>query len=447
MTKMGYRTVQAGFGLLAHGIGPLVWPSVPERGPWGQRVENHAGAVERIPQALAEDGLQRLLVVTDQGVREAGLLEKVLPQIEAAGVAVTLYADVHANPTIPDIEAGLARYVDGDCEAILAIGGGSPMDCAKMIRALVVMLPHPIETEATSSNLRKLGGLFKVSLYAGMTACRQRGRKLPSLYAVPTTAGTGSETTIAAVVTDPAGHEKYTVMDVLLRPQRVFLDATLTLSLPRSVTAASGMDALTHAVEAYVNGGMATETTRRQAREAAALIFRYLPQAYADGTDLQARARMLEAAFLAGEAFGRATVGYAHAIAHAVGGLSNLPHGTLTGVVLPPLLEWYGEAAVPRLAELADACGLATEEAHLGKLGQAAEVADAGKARAFIRAVYALRRTLGLAETLPPLNEAEQALVCQRAMREANPFYAVPRIMSERQCRSFVRMLCANHEG
>ena len=233
-----------------------------------------------------------------------------------------------------------------------------------------------------------------------------------------------------AVVSDPKTHAKYTVMDFPLLPKRVFLDADLTRTLPARVTAQSGMDALVHAVEAYVNGYMATAETRHQARQATEMIFRYLPRAYADGADLEARDKMLTAAFLAGQAFGRATVGYAHSIAHAVGGLTGMAHGELTGICLPPLLEWYGAAAVPRLAELADTIGCTTPEMN-----------DTAKARAFIKEVYALRRSLGLAESLPTLDAAQIETVCRRALREANPLYPVPRIMNLAQCRSFVKML------
>lgn len=390
MKKAGYRAVQVGLGLAMRVI------------PWQKPVlVEHPGAIGALPAALAEDGLHKVLVVTDRGVLRAG-------------VAVEVFSDVHANPTIPDILGGLRRYRAFDCEGVIALGGGSAMDAGKMIAALVA-LPEGSE--------RKLGGLFQVTLRKGL-------RKLPPLYAISTTAGTGSETTIVAVVSDPKTHAKYTVMDFPLLPKRVFLDAVLTRTLPARVTAQSGMDALVHAVEAYVNGYMATAETRRQARQATEMIFRYLPRAYADGADLEARDKMLTAAFLAGQAFGRATVGYAHSIAHAVGGLAGMAHGELTGICLPPLLEWYGVAAVPRLAELADTIGCTTPEMN-----------DTAKARAFIKEVYALRRSLGLAESLPTLDAAQIETVCRRALREANPLYPVPRIMNLAQCRSFVKML------
>ena len=392
MKKAGYRAVQVGLGLAMRVI------------PWQKPVlVEHPGAIGALPAALAEDGLHKVLVVTDRGVLRAGLVNRIYKELERAGVAVEVFSDVHANPTIPDILGGLRRYRAFDCEGVIALGGGSAMDASKMIAALVA-LPEGSE--------RKLGGLFQVTLRKGL-------RKLPPLYAIPTTAGTGSETTIVAVVSDPKTHAKYTVMDFPLLPKRVFLDADLTRTLPARVTAQSGMDALVHAVEAYVNGYVATE-----------MIFRYLPRAYADGAELEARDKLLTAAFLAGQAFGRATVGYAHSIAHAVGGLTGMAHGELTGICLPPLLEWYGAAAVPRLAELADTIGCTTLEMN-----------DTAKARAFIKEVYALRRSLGLAESLPALDATQLETVCRRALREANPLYPVPRILNLAQCRSFVKML------
>lgn len=402
LEKAGLRSVQMGLGLAMHVI------------PWKKPiVANYPGAVGAIPAALAADGLTKVLVVTDRGVLNAGLLNCLTAALAQAGVGYEIYSDVKANPTIPNCLAGLKRFRQCRADGIIAVGGGSAMDCSKMIAALAAV---PDGSE------KKLGGLFRVTLL--------QKRPLPTLYCVPTTAGTGSETTIVAVVTDPDTHAKYTVMDLPLIPKRVFLDADLTLSLPEKVTAQSGMDALVHAVEAYLNSYMSTNETRQQALSAVQLIFHYLPRAFANGKDMEARDHMMTAAFLAGQAFGRATVGYAHSIAHAVGGEFNLPHGALTGIVMPPLLEWYGEAAVPRLAELADAIGVATP-------GDSA----AGKARTFIREVYDLRRELELPETLPAMTEAQRRLICERAIREANPLYPVPRIMNERECRHFVQML------
>lgn len=414
MKKAGYRTVQAGLGAAMCVI------------PWQQPLlVNYPGAIEALGAAATADGLTKVLLVTDRGVMRAGLVQLVCRQLEQAGVAVEVFSDVHANPTIPDCLGGLRRFHGQACDGVIALGGGSSMDCAKMVRVLAALPP---------GSERKLGGLFQATVRMAANMLRGQRRKLPPLYAIPTTAGTGSETTIVAVVSDPQTHAKYTVMDFPLLPKRIFLDANLTRSLPARVTAQSGMDALTHAVEAYVNGYMATETTRRQAREATALIFRYLPRAYADGSDLEARDRMLTAAFLAGKAFGRATVGYAHSIAHAVGGLTGMAHGELTGICLPPLLEWYGEAAVPRLAELGDTIGCTTKTMN-----------DIAKAHAFIKAVYTLRQSLDLAETLPPLDTSEQELVVCRALSEANPLYPVPRIMNHDQCRAFLRLLMQQH--
>lgn len=402
MKTAGLRTVQAGLGLAMHVI------------PWRKPVmANYPGAVAAIPAALQADGISRVLIVTDKGVLQAGLLQCLTGALAQAGVNYETYCDVKANPTIPNCLAGLKRFRRFRAEGVIAVGGGSAMDCSKMITALAAV---PDGSE------KKLGGLFRVTLL--------QKRPLPTLYCVPTTAGTGSETTIVAVVTDPDTHAKYTVMDLPLMPRRIFLDADLTLTMPPRITANSGMDALVHAVEAYLNRYMATPETRRQALSAVQLIFRYLPRAHANGKDMEARDHMLTAAYLAGQAFGRATVGYAHSIAHAVGGEFNWPHGALTGMLLPPLLEWYGEAAVPRLAELAEAVGIAEP-------GDS----EAGKARTFIQEVYALRRELGLPDHLPQMTEAQRRLICHRAIREANPLYPVPRIMNERECRAFVKML------
>ena len=239
-----------------------------------------------------------VLVVTDKGIVNNGLLKPVEAALKASAAAYAIYSDTQPNPTVQNVEDALQVYHNNHCNAIIAIGGGSAMDCAK---AVGVRVSYPKRT------LNQLGGKLKA------------WRKLPTLIAIPTTAGTGSETTLAAMITDSVTHRKYAIMSFPLIPHYAVLDATLTYSLPPHITATTGVDALTHAVEAYI-GRSTTKETRRLALEATKLVFGNVEAAYQDGKNHEARENMLHAAYKAGISFSKSYVGYIHALAHALGG-------------------------------------------------------------------------------------------------------------------------------
>ncbi|HOX17160.1 MAG TPA: iron-containing alcohol dehydrogenase [Spirochaetales bacterium] len=372
------------------------------------------GAIKRLPAFIKEKGFGRVLVVTDKGLRSLGLLDGFLAGLEAAGLAYAVYDGVQPNPTISNIEEALALYRAERCEALVAFGGGSPMDCAKAAGA---RFANP------RKSVRQLRGLLKVT------------RKPPALFAVPTTAGTGSETTVAAVVSDPETHEKYAISDPKLLPPYAVLDPELTLGLPPRITAPTGMDALTHAVEAYV-GRANTPETHARAEEAVRLVFAWLEKAYKDGSDLEARGAMLRASFCGGFAFTRAYVGYVHAIAHKLGGLYALPHGLANAVVLPHVLDWYGDAAAPALARLAEIAGVA-------KPG----TTPAEAARAFIAEIRAMNARMGIPEGFAEIRAEDVPAIVRSALREANPTYPVPRIMDAAECEAVVRGLMRDAPG
>ena len=253
-------------------------------------------------------------------------------------------------------------------------------------------------------------------------------KKIPTLYAVPTTAGTGSETTLAAVVSDPETHEKYAIQDPVLRPKYAVLDAELTVGLPPHITSTTGMDALTHAVEAYI-GRSNTKGTEEAARKATRMIFDNLETAYTDGKNLTARENMLEASYLAGVAFTRAYVGYVHAIAHNFGGMYGTPHGLANAVIMPYVLDWYGESAYKRLSELADVAGIVTTE-----------TTDAEKATLFIRKIREMNRSMNIPEHLD-VKEEDIETIAKRALREGNPLYPVPKIINKTECMALIRKI------
>ena len=370
--------------------------------------------VTKLPGILKRDGLKKPLIVTGPNIYKRGLTDTLTGSLDENGIEYKVFSDVKADPDIKAVEEARRAYISGGCDCIIAFGGGSPMDCAKVAGARVANPSVPV---------RKMRGQFKIF------------HKLPPIFAVPTTAGTGSETTVAAVVTDPNTHEKFALTDMKLRPKYAFLDPLLTVGLPPAVTAATGMDALTHAVEAYI-GRSNTEHTFKCAEQAVALIFANLKTAYDNGKDIKARDNMLYASFLAGEAFTRAYVGYVHAFAHAVGGIYGTPHGLANAVILPHILDWYGPYVYERLAKLAKAAGLDIK----GK-------SSAEAAKLFISEIRSLNATMDIPEHLDFIEKKDTALIMTRSMNEANPFYPVPRLMDYTQCQKFIERIKGSDEA
>ncbi len=288
------------------------------------------GSSARLGQAIGAFGHRKMLVVTDGVIAKLGLMQPCLDALAAGGTAVLIYDEITPDAPIPLIEKGIDLYRRKGCDAILAFGGGSVMDAAKTIGLAAANDKHP----------RKLVGYFK-GLHAP-----------PPIYAVPTTAGTGSEVTVAAVISDPAHERKLVIADTRIVPQMAALDPQLMVGLPPAVTAATGMDALTHAVEAFI-GEWGTEFTNRMALSAVAMIFENLPRAFSDGKDLVARENMALASTYAGMAFTRANVGNVHAIAHQLGGKYHTPHGLANAIMLPHVLRFSAKATIGKLATLA----------------------------------------------------------------------------------------------
>jgi alcohol dehydrogenase len=365
------------------------------------------GASVRLAQAVARCGHHKLLVVSDATLRESGLLRPLLAALDERELAYALFDGAAADAPIDSIEAGLAVYHEQGCDAVLACGGGSVIDAAKAI-ALAAANDKP---------LRQLAGYF-------------RARHAPApLYAVPTTAGTGSETSVAAVISDPKAQRKLLIVDTRIVPRMAALDPSLMTGLPRHITAATGMDALTHAVEACI-GHWATPESDRMALAAVAMIYENLPVACAVGQDLAAREQMALAANYAGQAFTRANVGNVHAIAHQLGARYHTPHGLANAMLLPHVLRFEAAAAADKLAALALAA----------KLGDAAE--PAGElARRFVASVDTLNRTLGIPAHLDALREADIAALAQAACDEADFNYPVPRVMTRPDCERLLRQL------
>lgn len=354
----------------------------------------------KLPELMKKKKINKVLVVTGPQIFSLGLLDEMLNGLEKEGITYYIYNKTVPNPTIDNVEEALEIYKSNNCRGIIAFGGGSPIDCAKGVACRVA------RPEKTISQLK---GLLKVR------------KKLPPLIAIPTTAGTGSETTVAAVLSNPSTHEKYAINDPAIIPHYAVLDPVVTIGLPNHITSTTGMDALTHAVEAYI-GRSNTDETERMAIKATKLIFENILKAYADGRDLTARSNMLKASFYAGIAFTRAYVGYVHAVAHTLGGFYGIPHGLANAVILPYVLELYGKSAHKRLAELADAVGI-TEPTDT--------IED--KANKFIEAIKKLNREMNIPDKISGINDNDIPLMVKRADQESNPLYPVPRIMSKKE--------------
>ena len=366
--------------------------------PWNEpEIFSGAGAVKNLAKIIKEKGFNKPLIVTDPGLMKLNLLAGLFESIEAQGYTYALYDEVVPNPTVENIEAALKIYKDNECDCVIAFGGGSSMDCAKIAAARAAHPNKPVE---------KMRGVMKV------------GKGLPPIFAVPTTAGTGSETTIAAVITG-ANHTKITIMDPFIRPPYAVLDPELTLGLPPFITAPTGLDALTHAVEAYI-GRSNTKNTAARARQAVNLIYKYLPVVYEDGTNIEAREQMLKASYYAGVAFTQAYVGYVHAFAHAIGGMYGVAHGSACATILPEMLKFFGNSCAKQLADLADEAGITGDN-------------DIIKAKKFIKSISEMNEKMGIPARFDMLKDEDFDELADRILKEANPLYPVPKEMDKSQ--------------
>lgn len=357
--------------------------------------------------------INTVLLITDQSIRSFGLCTPLEKDLNENGIQCVVYDKTVPNPTSDNVEEALALYHQHHCQALIGFGGGSSIDCAKATGARIAR-PH--------KSLAKMEGILKVI------------KKIPPLVAIPTTAGTGSETTLAAVIVDSKTRHKYPINDFPLIPQYAVLDPYLTKTLPASLTATTGMDALTHAVEAYI-GNSTTKETRADATKAIALIFMNLAKAVNDPGDLDARKNMLKAAFMAGNAFSQSYVGYVHAIAHSLGGKYNIPHGYANAVILPMILEAYGDKATKKLAELALISGASRDPDE--KI----------RAQGFIDAIKTMKKTFGIPDTFKEIQEQDIPYLASQAAKEANPLYPVPLEMNAKELESYYRALMEVHNG
>ncbi len=384
------------------GIFRLALPLLPYREP------KLLGSNQDVSKVLNEKSIKNVLIVTDKGIRGLGLTKTLEDELSKNDIIVSIYDETVPNPTSKNVEDAVSLYKENNCEAIIAFGGGSPIDCAKATGAKIAYPDKP---------LSKMKGVLKVT------------KKIPLLIAVPTTAGTGSETTLAAVITDSETRHKYAISSFPLIPSYALLDEKLTAGLPKHITATTGMDALTHAIEAYI-GRSTTKQTRQKALSAVKAIFENLPIAYENGNNLTARKNMLKAAFDAGVAFTKSYVGYVHAIAHSLGGKYNTAHGLANAIILPYMLKSYGKCIYKKLWKLGIYAGLFDKNTPV----------DDG-AKIFIDKIEELNKTLNIPSSLPEIKTEDIPELAKTAEHEANPLYPVPKLYTAKQLETIYHQI------
>ncbi|MGN8964250.1 iron-containing alcohol dehydrogenase [Bariatricus sp. HCP28S3_D3] len=371
------------------------------------------GSVKALPEILLKRKYNHVLIITDEGIMKLGLTKRLEKVLSENNIKYTIYDKTVANPTTKNVAEAMDLFLSNNCNAIIGFGGGSSMDCAKAVGAKIAK---------PKQSLAKMKGILKVH------------KRIPLLIAVPTTAGTGSETTLAAVITDAETRHKYAINDFPLIPRYAILDPKVTLSLPPFITATTGMDALTHAVEAYI-GNSTTYETRMDALKAVELIFENIDTVYTDGKNEEARKKMLHASFYAGCAFTKSYVGYVHAVAHSLGGEYNVPHGLANAVILPLVLEAYGSTIYKKLHKLAIAAGLADKNTP-----------HETAAKAFILAVKEMKKRFEIGDTIESIREEDIPKLAHYADKEANPLYPVPVLMDAKELETFYYQLMQQSE-
>lgn len=355
---------------------------------------------------LKKQHLTRYMIVTTPGFIKRGTLQSFFDALNQNDIQYSIFHDVKPDPEISDVEKLKEMYIKDGCQALIAIGGGSVIDCSKAALACVQMKKLDVTTVLHTGRVSK---------------------QLPLLIAVPTTAGTGSEVTAGAVITDPIQKRKYALSNLFLIPKYAVLDSSLLVSLPSKMTAYTGMDALTHAIEAYINC-FNNRKTNEYALRAIKTIFQYLVPSFEDGLNKHYRLELLEASYNAGVAISNNYVGYVHAIAHGIGGMYHLQHGMINATILPIVLEEYGSAVVSKLAKIADVVGITG-------------ATDQDKSTQFIQKLKDLNQIFSIPTSIPEIQEEDIHYLAIGAEKEGNPSYPTPVTWNVEQFEKVIRKI------
>ena len=367
-----------------------------------------AGSAQKLADFMIRSGQKRPLLVTDSFLLKNGMLDDLIAFLENEGCTVTVFDRIIPNPTFAVVEGGLKASRENNCDAVFVVGGGSAIDAAKVIAS----------ASTSKKTLAQLAGILKVD------------RPLLPFYVVPTTSGTGSEVTNAAVISDTKTHKKKFFVDPKYIPIATAFDTALLKSLPAPITAATGMDALTHAIEAYTSRNRFADTDR-DAAMAIRLLFQFLPTAYAYGDDERAREMVALGSFLAGYSFTKASLGYVHAISHQISAHYNTPHGLANAIILPRVLRFNKSACAGRFAEL---------ERMLSNDGS--DLSTDALADRFIARVDTLAETVGIPVNLSDIQPKDFRAIAKDALAEARASYAVPRVMKKAHVTKILQSVC-----
>lgn len=355
---------------------------------------------------LKEKHLTHYMIVTTPGFIKRGTLQSFFDALNQNDIQYSIFHDIKPDPEICDVEKFKEIFVKEGCQALIAIGGGSVIDCSKAALACIQMKNLDVKTVLHTGRVSK---------------------PLPLLIAVPTTAGTGSEVTAGAVITDPIKKRKYALSHLFLIPKYAVLDSSLLVSLPSNMTAYTGMDALTHAIEAYINC-FNNRKTNEYALCAIKAIFQNLVPSFEDGLNKHYRLELLEASYNAGVAISNNYVGYIHAIAHGIGGMYHLQHGMINAIILPIVLEEYGDAITKKLVHIADIIGING-------------CTDKEKVERFIRKLKELNRIFSIPTSIPEIKDEDIHYLAIGAEKEGNPSYPTPVTWDVEQFEKVIRKI------
>ncbi|RZQ51324.1 alcohol dehydrogenase [Pseudoalteromonas phenolica] len=368
------------------------------------------GAMLKLAKLMVSCGVRRPLIIADGFMTQNDNLSALTQLLKDAKCQFTIFDEVVPNPTMLEVENSVTMAQSIQADGIFVVGGGSAIDIAKVVAA----------TLTNGNKPKKLIGMMRV-----------RNKPLP-LFAVPTTSGTGSEVTVAAVISDPVSHQKAFFLDPYFVPLAAGLDTDLLASLPPAITAYTGMDALTHAIEAYI-ARVHFNDAQSDALTAIRLLLEYLPRAYKNGTDVEAREMVALASFMAGYAFSKQGLGYVHAISHQLSAHYNTPHGLANAVVLPRVLRFNKPHCLIQLAEIESAIS-----------GGGSDLPEQQLAHSFIKRIDQLSDELQINKSLDSLLEKDFFKIAKQALREANDSYSVPKVMKLNQV---IRILDAVKTG
>ncbi len=367
------------------------------------------GKVNELYKILQMSQLNNVLVITDSVLRGLGLLDTMLESFDRHNISYSIYDQVKPDPTFDIATAALKACLDNKCQGVIAFGGGSVIDTAKVVSVAVTNNKPP-------------------QAFEGIKKVKQLG--LPFI-AVPTTAGTGSEATLVSVISDSKTHKKTTIIDPKIVPSHAVLDPSLTLGLPPHITASTAIDALTHAVEAYISNN-ATEETRRYSEISIKLIYDNLLKVYENPTDMDGREALMLGSFYGGLAFTRAFIGYVHAFAHNIGGKFGVPHGLANAILLPHIMKFSKSEATPQFAKLAGLIGVCNSTDS-----------DSVKADKFIQSLYDLNTKLNIPERFEKFERSAINEIRKAAFKECHGMYPVPKYLTNRQADEILSTVCS----